>query len=79
MSGFPSARINRSTVWSSPYELSSILSMAGVDTDLAVADGGTGAIRNNLSSGTYVVNIEEIGGDECSTTYILAFRFMGRF
>jgi thiol-disulfide isomerase/thioredoxin len=35
--GFPSARINRATVWSSPYDLESIVSMAGVETDLSIA------------------------------------------
>ncbi len=37
VSGFPSARINRSTVWSSPYDVEGIVSMAGVETDLAIA------------------------------------------
>lgn len=53
VSGFPSARINRSTVWGSPYELASIISMAGVDTDLAIGilsklDGNTLSVQTDV-------------------------------
>jgi thiol-disulfide isomerase/thioredoxin len=53
VSGFPSARINRSTVWSSPYEVDGIVSMAGVETDLAIAilsklEGNTLTVRTDV-------------------------------
>jgi thiol-disulfide isomerase/thioredoxin len=53
VSGFPSARINRTTVWSSPYEVDGIVSMAGVETDLAIAilsklDGNTLTVRTDV-------------------------------
>ncbi len=35
-------------------------------------DGGTGSTRNDLVAGTYLVNIEEIGGQECTTSFIFA-------
>ena len=51
--GFPSARINRSTTWSSPYDVDGIVSMAGVETDLAIAilsklDGNTLSVRTDV-------------------------------
>lgn len=81
VSGFPSARINRSTVWSSPYELSSILSMAGVDTDLAVGilsklDGSTLSVRvdvvyenGSVSGDKLVVYLLESGVIHEQTNY----------
>ena len=53
VSGFPSARINRATVWSSPYEVDGIVSMAGVETDLAIAilsklEGNTLTVRTDV-------------------------------
>lgn len=35
--GLPAARINRTTEWSDPYPTSGIISMAGEDTDVAIA------------------------------------------
>jgi thiol-disulfide isomerase/thioredoxin len=53
VSGFPSARINRTTVWNSPYEVDGIVSMAGVETDLAIAilsklEGNTLTVRADV-------------------------------
>ena len=53
VSGFPSARINRSTVWNTPYDIANIVSMAGVETDLAIAilsklDGNTLTVRTDV-------------------------------
>ncbi len=36
------------------------------------SNGGTGNSQTDLAAGTYVVNISEIGGDECTTSYIFA-------
>lgn len=53
VSGFPSARINRTTVWSSPYDLDGIVSMAGVETDLSIGilsklDGDMLTVRTDV-------------------------------
>jgi thiol-disulfide isomerase/thioredoxin len=52
--GFPAARINRTAVWSSPYDVSSIVDMAGVDTDLAIGilsklDGNVLSVRADVA------------------------------
>jgi thiol-disulfide isomerase/thioredoxin len=53
VSGFPAARINRSTVWNNPYDVDGIVSMAGIETDLAIAilsklDGNTLSVRTDV-------------------------------
>ena len=53
VSGFPAARINRTAVWSSPYELDGIVNMAGVETDLAIGifselDGDMLTVRTDV-------------------------------
>jgi thiol-disulfide isomerase/thioredoxin len=65
VSGFPAARINRSTVWSSPYDVDGIVSMAGVETDLAIAilselDGNTLTVRADVVYENGSVNGDKI-------------------
>ena len=54
VSGFPSARVNRTAVWSSPYDVTGIVDMAGVDTDLAIGilsklDGNILSVRVDVA------------------------------
>jgi thiol-disulfide isomerase/thioredoxin len=54
VSGFPAARLNRNEVWSPPYDVSGIVDMAGVDTDLAIGvlsklDGNILSVRVDVA------------------------------
>jgi hypothetical protein len=54
VSGFPAARVNRTAVWSAPYDISSIVEMAGVETDLAIGilsklDGNVLSVRADVA------------------------------
>ena len=81
VSGFPSARINRATVWSTPYDITSIVGMAGVETDLALAilsklDGNTLTVKadvvyenGSLSGDKLVVYLLESGIVHDQTNY----------
>ena len=50
--GLPAARINRTTNWSDPFDLDEITSMAGSDTDLAIA------INSELTGSELLVEVE---------------------
>ncbi len=52
--GLPAARINRTTEWSDPYPTSGIISMAGEDTDLAIA------IASQLNGSDLAVSVKAI-------------------
>lgn len=52
VSGLPAARINRTTNWLDPFDLDEITSMAGSDTDLAIA------INSELTGSELVVEVE---------------------
>ena len=54
VSGLPSARINRTTPWSSPYNSSDITSIAGLDTDLAIG------ISSQLAGNILTVDVNVI-------------------
>jgi thiol-disulfide isomerase/thioredoxin len=52
VTGLPAARINRTTVWASPFSTSDIPSIAGVDTDLAIG------IVSKVSGNTLTVKVD---------------------
>jgi len=52
--GLPAARINRTNEWSQPYDLDGVISMAGSDTNLAIA------INSELTGNELVVEVEVI-------------------
>jgi len=52
--GLPDARINRNTVWAPPFDVNDFLSMAGTETNLAIA------IRSELTGNNLVVEVELI-------------------
>jgi thiol-disulfide isomerase/thioredoxin len=79
--GLPVARINRTGVWEDPYNADIVLSMAGVETDLAIAilsrlDGNTLTVRTDvvfengsLSGDKLVVYLLENGVVHAQTNY----------
>lgn len=54
VSGLPAARINRTTVWADPYSTSDFTSMAGADTDLAIA------MVSEISGSTLTVKVDVV-------------------
>ena len=82
--GLPVARINRTGVWDDPYSSDNILSMAGVETDLAIAilsklDGNTLTVRadvvyenGSVAGDKIVVYLLESGVIHAQTNYFNA-------
>lgn len=54
VTGLPAARINRTTTWSDPYDVSEVTAMAGEETDFAIA------INSQLSGSTLSVEVKVI-------------------
>lgn len=54
VAGLPAARINRTTSWSQPHELSDITGMAGVNTDLAIS------VNSELTGNNLIVQINVV-------------------
>jgi len=68
--GLPDARINRTTDWSDPYPTASIISMAGEDTNVAIA------INSQLSGLDLTVSVKvisevELAGSDKLVVYLL--------
>ena len=82
--GLPVARINRTGVWDDPYSTDNVLSMAGVETDLAIAilsklDGDTLTVRadvvfenGSVTGDKLVVYLLESGVIHAQTNYFNA-------
>jgi thiol-disulfide isomerase/thioredoxin len=54
VSGLPAARINRTTVWTSPYSTGDFVNLAGTDTDLAIA------MVSEISGSTLTVKVDVV-------------------
>jgi len=68
--GLPAARINRTTNWSDPYPTAGIISMAGEDTDVAIAIDSQ-LNGTDLTVSVKVISENELAGNNKLVVYLL--------